>query len=292
MNTHFSIESAVNKRISVRNFADQPIEEEKNAALKRFVETVENPFHQNVNFHFFDLDHSIEGQKLGTYGVIRGAKHYLGASITPQPRALEALGYELEVIMLYLADVGLGTCWLGGTFDRKGFTQALDIGDQQILPAITPYGYAQDRRHLQEVLMRTFIQAHKRLNWDKLFFFNDFQTPLSKEQANEFSFVLEMVRLAPSASNKQPWRILYKDQQFHFYEYKLPGYSDVFPYDIQRIDMGIAAAHFELSAKEKGLNGAFVWDSDPAIPMPQFMQYVFSWIPVLQKAIHIHNVQD
>ncbi|MDP3305112.1 MAG: nitroreductase family protein [Erysipelotrichaceae bacterium] len=281
MNINFSIEEAVGKRVSVRNYTSQPIEDEKRTLLTEFLKGLENPFNQKVNFHFFDMDQSSEDQKLGTYGVIQKAKHFLGASIRPVPRALEALGYEMETVMLYLAHLDIGTCWLGGTFDRKGFVQALHVGENEILPAITPIGYAQSSRHLQEVLMRTFVQAHKRLEWSKLFFYNDFQTGLAKEQANNYTFALEMVRLAPSASNKQPWRILLKDGNVHFYEYKTPKYSDAFGYDIQRIDMGIAAAHFEHSVKELGMIGKFVWDVDPKVELPQHMEYVFSWIPLV-----------
>ena len=278
MNINFSIEEAVGKRVSVRNYTNQPIEEEKRALLVDFINQMDNPFNQKVNFHFFDMDNSSEDQKLGTYGVIQKAKHFLGASILPVPRALEASGYEMETVMLYLAHLDIGTCWLGGTFDRKGFAQALQVGDDEILPAITPIGYAQSSRHLQEVLMRTFIQAHKRLEWNKLFFFNDFQTPLTKETAGHFVFPLEMVRLAPSASNKQPWRILLKDGNIHFFEYKTPKYSDAFAYDIQRIDMGIAAAHFEHSVKELGMEGKFDWYADPKIALPEHVEYVFSWV--------------
>ena len=281
MNINFSIEEAVGKRVSVRNYTNQPIEEEKRALLVDFINQMDNPFNQKVNFHFFDMDNSSEDQKLGTYGVIQKAKHFLGASILPVPKALEASGYEMETVMLYLAHLDIGTCWLGGTFDRKGFAQALQVGDDEILPAITPIGYAQSSRHLQEVLMRTFIQAHKRLEWNKLFFFNDFQTPLTKETAGHFVFPLEMVRLAPSASNKQPWRLLVKEGVVHFYEYKTPKYSDAFAYDIQRIDMGIAAAHFEHAIKEMDKRGNFVWDADPKISLPEHVEYAFSWIPVV-----------
>lgn len=278
MNINFSIEEAVEKRVSVRNYSAQPIEEDKRAMLDEFIRQMDNPFNQKVNFHFFDMDKSSEDQKFGTYGVIQKAKHYLGASIKPAPFALEAVGYELETVMLYLAHLDIGTCWLGGTFDRKGFAQALNVGDDEILPAITPFGYAQTSRHLQEIVMRTFVQAHKRLEWNKLFFFNDFQTPLTKETAGHFVFPLEMVRLAPSASNKQPWRIILKDGNIHFYEYKTPGYSDVFPYDIQRIDMGIAAAHFEHAINKIGRSGNFVLDADLKISLPEHVEYVFSWV--------------
>lgn len=87
-----------------------------------------------------------------------------------------------------------------------------------------------------------------------------------------------MVRLGPSASNKQPWRLVIQDGSCHFYEYKTPGYTDRFPYDIQRIDMGIAAAHFDFAVKEKGLRGTFNTSSQPKIDLPEHVEYVFSWI--------------
>lgn len=100
----------------------------------------------------------------------------------------------------------------------------------------------------------------------------------SIEEAGDLAFSLEMVRLGPSASNKQPWRIVVDDQAAHFYEYKEPKYSEKFPYDIQKIDMGIAAAHFDLSSKEKGIGGYFKNDSDPGLYLPENMEYAFSWI--------------
>nr|WP_298845757.1 nitroreductase family protein [uncultured Clostridium sp.] len=83
---------------------------------------------------------------------------------------------------------------------------------------------------------------------------------------------------APSASNKQPWRILLKDSDFHFYKYKESLYSDRFPHDIQRVDMGIAAAHFDFPLKEKGIKGHFNTASKPKLALTENMKYVFSWI--------------
>jgi len=55
-------------------------------------------------------------------------------------------------------------------------------------------------------------------------------------------------------------------------------YSHMFPYDIQRIDIGIAAAHFDFSVKEKGIKGHFDTAYQPNIELPENMEYVFSWI--------------
>ena len=87
-----------------------------------------------------------------------------------------------------------------------------------------------------------------------------------------------MVRLGPSASNKQPWRIVKIDSFYHFYEYKEPGYSNMFSYDIQKIDMGIAAAHFHLAMMEKGRRVKIILNGDPNIKVPKNIEYVFSWM--------------
>lgn len=230
-------------------------------------------------------------EKLGTYGVIKGANQYIGTTIELEPMALEALGYEMEAVILYLAHLGIGTCWLGGTFDREGFADAMKIKEGEVFPIITPYGYAAANKHEMEIEMRKMIQADKRTEWSELFYKNDFKSSLTKEEAGDLAFALEMVRLAPSASNKQPWRILLKDGVCHFYEYKEPGYSDRFPYDIQRVDMGIAAAHFDFDLKEKSIKGDFNTLYEPKLELPPHMEYVFSWTRELKfnKLIYRKN---
>lgn len=277
MDINFSVEEAVIKRYSVRSYKEQVVETDMMKAIKSFVNSLDNPFGKKVNFHYLDNRDMKNEEKLGTYGVIKGAKQYIGVTIQLEPLALEAVGYELEAAILYLAHLGIGTCWLGGTFNRKGFAKAMNIGENEIFPIITPYGYAAEKKHMTEVLMRKIVKADQRKEWDKLFFKNDFQSPLSKKEAGDMEFPLEMVRLGPSASNKQPWRVLVKDNACHFYEYKEPGYSKGFQYDIQRVDMGIAAAHFDFAVKEKGLKGYFDTTSKPEVQLPDHIEYVFSW---------------
>lgn len=278
MNINFSVEETVKKRFSVRNYKDQPIEPDKQKAIESFIDSLDNPFGPDIKFHTLDIKTGSNTQKLGTYGVIKGARHYIGTTITLEPMALEALGYEFEALVLYLADLGLGTCWLGGTFDRQSFSSAMKIAAGEIFPIITPYGYAADHKHFKEKAMRKLIKADQRKEWHQLFFSDDFQSPLSEATAGDLAFALEMVRLGPSASNKQPWRILLNDDGCHFYEYKEPGYSKAFAYDIQRVDMGIAAAHFDFAMKERKIDGHFITSAQPEIDLPKHMEYVFSWI--------------
>lgn len=192
--------------------------------------------------------------------------------------ALEALGYEMETVMLYLAYEDLGSCWLGGTFSRKGFAKAMGIRENDLFPAVSPYGYAAPKMHTAESFMRKMIAADQRKPWEQLFFADDFSSPLTRQAAGDVVLPLDMLRLGPSASNKQPWRVLLKSGVWHFYKRKEPGYSAAFPYDIQRIDMGSAAAHFGLSAQEKGIKGHFEPGREPETALPDYLEYAYSWV--------------
>lgn len=124
MKVNFSVDEAVKKRYSVRNYSDKDISEELKKDIDAFVLQLDNPLGVKVHFHDLDLLTNSNDQKLGTYGVIKGARHYIGATVEKVPMALEALGYAFETLILYLAHKDIGTCWLGGTFDRKGFAAA------------------------------------------------------------------------------------------------------------------------------------------------------------------------
>lgn len=99
-----------------------------------------------------------------------------------------------------------------------------------------------------------------------------------------------MVRWGPSASNKQPWRIVHAGDAWHFYLQRTSGYGKdsllgklIGVEDVQRIDMGIAMCHFELSAKELGLAG--IWqNNEPGIKKPdQSTEYVVSWVELANR---------
>jgi hypothetical protein len=100
---------------------------------------------------------------------------------------------------------------------------------------------------------------------------------LTKTDTDEFAFPLEMLRLAPSAANKQPWRIVQDKSSYHFYKAKTLE-DNKLGIDIQRVDIGIAACHFHLSALEKGLPGRFEKLPEPEIQSPDQMNYIFSWV--------------
>lgn len=276
MKMDFPIEETVKKRHSVRSYLNCPVPAAQKEQIRNYIAGLSNPFSIEVSFHLLENTLSASGEKLGTYGVIKGASDFVGASVAPVELGLEAVGYSFEQLILYLTSLGFGTCWLGGTFDRSGFGAAMKLNKGELFPAISPVGYSQERRRAMDSVARFIAKSDQRLPWDKLFFKDDFSQPLTQAGAGEYAFPLEMLRLAPSAANKQPWRIILDRDTYHFYE--LHSMRDhKLGFDLQRTDVGIGACHFHLAAQERNLTGQFVKLSEPEIQKPSQMCYLFSW---------------
>lgn len=273
-----TIETQIRQRKSIRSYDSRPLtEKDKNLLLSEIEHILqeETPFPARIHIQLLEAREGTDTEKLGTYGVIRGASSFLGVTVENSETAPEAVGYTFEKVVLKATEMGLGTCWMAGTFNKDQFKRLLLVKEDEIFPIISPLGYPQERLNLVDKVFRKVGKSDQRKDWNELFFKDSFEQPLSREEAGEYVFALDMLRLAPSAANKQPWRIVYKDNVFHFFRVANP--SSNYPFDLQRLDAGIAACHFHLAAKEKELKGIFVYQEDKEILLPENTKYIFSW---------------
>ncbi len=230
-------------------------------------------------------DDASELRGLGTYGFIHGASGFLIGAAPTQGPSLESFGYAMEELVLLATDLGLGTCWLGGTFRRSSFSRRIARRRGECIPAVIALGVISDLAAARGGALRTRVGGSRRLAWDKLFFDGSFGAPLTPEAAGALAEPLEMLRLGPSASNRQPWRVVRQGSALHFFLQRARGYRGGFLWrllrvvDIQRVDIGIAMCHFELAAREQGLKGSWV-ARDTGIARPDSLtEYAISWQP-------------
>lgn len=271
------IAELISHRKSVRTYSNMPVAEEVRAKISEFASGLQGPFGVKTRLVLLDKakERTDEKVRLGTYGVISGAGLFMAGVVEKKERAMEELGYVLEEAILYMTHFGLGTCWLGGTFGRGEFSKAAAVQDNEYIPIVTPVGYASSLRTPIDILFKQPWRKERR-DWKELFYRDTFVTPLTAGEAGEYAGPLEMVRLAPSASNRQPWRVVKTDRDYHFYLAHTPGYDRLFGFDIQKIDMGIAMCHFALAAKEAGLAGK--WETaDPGLVKEGPVEYIVSW---------------
>lgn len=271
------IGETIKKRKSVRTYDGRPLTAADRAKLEEVIEEVcsgESPFPGKLRITVLEAGSSAETERLGTYGVIKGARSFLCVTAENTEGVMEAVGYNFEKLVLAATEMGLGTCWMAGTFKRNSFENALEIGEKEIFPIISPIGYEAEKSSFMGNMFRTFSKAGTRKAFGEVFRNGDFGIELTAEDAGEYAFPLEMVRLAPSAVNRQPWRVVMKEGNFHFYKENMAGGK--ISLDLQRLDVAIGACHFHLAAESRGLAGSFVKEK-PELEAPAGMEYMFTW---------------
>lgn len=277
-----TITEVIEERTSRRTYEMQLIEQDMK---QRLIETlklsgIETPFStyaKNCRFKLvaipeFDIN---KRKKIGTHGLIKGAQEFIVGAVENSDYNREHFGYLMELIILIATDMGLGTCWLGGFFNRSLFSEKINCTPNEIVPAITPIGYFPEKRRSKEKIIRIALKADQRKPWEQLYFEESFDKPLLRKNAGRFSTLFEMVRLGPSASNRQPWRIVKElnRNNFHFYTIEGKGlYKQFLP-----LDIGIATCHWDLTAKEIGIEGNWEINQSDILGSEKF-NYVISWI--------------
>ena len=255
---------AMKERRSVRSFNGAPLSPEQISDLHKAIEDSYTLFGGKITIRlkYFDLKGDF---KPSTYGVIKGASDYFLMAIGEGEESALTAGFQFEQIVLKAWEMGLGTCWIAGTYKGSQFDQGEKWPEGESLKIICPVGVPEKQRMMEKV-MRFTVGSNKRKPFSELFFENDFKTPLSTE--NKFAESLEMLRVAPSSTNSQPWRVLVKGDEVLFY-YK-PKSS------IAVLDMGIGICHFYETEKYKGLNGKFEKTKDYPQP-PEDWRYLNSY---------------
>lgn len=252
----------VKARRSVRSFDGRALSAEDRAALEDFARTVENPYGIKVDFVFLDA----QANGLSS-PVITGETLYVAAKAKKQPHVEEAIGFSLEKLVLFARSRGIGTTWIGGTMNRALFEKAAGLKAGELMPCVSPLGYPAAKMSMRETLMRRAAKADERQNAETLFFDGAFGVPL-REENEAVKTALEMVRLAPSAVNRQPWRVVRVGRAYHFYLKHSKGYVGEATGDLQKVDMGIALCHFLTGAA-----GDFKL-ADPGLTTEKEIEYI------------------
>ena len=258
----------MNKRRSVRTFDGKLLTAEDREKIETYCASVSNPYGLPVEFRL--LEPAAHGLKSP---VLNGETLYLAGKMKRAEHFEEAFGYTFEDVVMYAWSQGIASVWIGGTMNREAFEKAVDLQADEVMPCVTPLGYAGKKMSVREVMMRKGIKADTRISSDRLFFDGMYDRALGTPDDQALADALEDVRWAPSAVNKQPWRIILDGQEAHFYEKPDKGYVSEAHGDLQLIDVGIAMYHFDRSMRDAGHETEFAFD-DPGIAVPEDVHYV------------------
>ena len=270
----------IETRISTRTFTETPLTPTHLEKISTFLENPKNqvgPFGHKIEFKWVLETGSQKKEQIGTYGFIQNAQGYILGSSTNDTQEIFDYAYVLENIVLYLTSLNIGTCWLGGRFRKQEAMSLLSLAKNEIIPAITTIGYIKEKPRLRDQVVRRVLKAKKRKPEDQLFFYETFEEPLG-ERAGDFQQALHYVRVAPSAQNKQPWRLVFSADfaQVHFYVASPLGTHPLYMCDPAYLDIGIAYYHFKAGLDEAGIAGK-IFTEEPEIEKPEEYSYITTW---------------
>lgn len=250
-----NIIEAIKERRSVRNYNGSGLSKQQREELENAASSAVSPFGGNVTIRLKSFDIK-DGFKPSTYGMIKGAVDFFLLGIKDDKQSALTAGFKFEQVVLKAWQMGLGTCWIAATFKGTDFERGEQWPDGEELRIICPVGVAA-KQSILERATRLALGSKNRKPFDKLFFNDNFQTPY--DSSGRFGEALEMMRLAPSSTNSQPWRALVCGDTVHFY------YVPKSPASV--LDCGIGLCHFFETEKFNHKSGTFEEVSNaPAAP--------------------------
>jgi len=194
---------------------------------------------------------------IGSYGLVQNPPHLL-VGILPEESDMARLdlGYVLEHVVLEATHLGLGTCWITGSYDAQRAGDAVGLAPGEIAAAVCALGYPDEGRwgRFHSHTIRQLARGHRRKPLTHIVFSGHWGRAWSPDVGNQaLVTILEHARLSPSASNRQPWRFIVRPDDV------VLALTRPAP-----IDGGIVMAHLALASTALGRRGRWKvrWGDD------------------------------
>ena len=251
-----TIAEVLKSRHSTRSYSTREISDDIIKKIKAEI-TLINTVEAGMHFSLVeDSPDAFEGFGK-SYGMFSGVRNYIAAVVElSYPDTYERAGFFGEQLVIKATELGLGTCFVGGTFDSASVPVQLRAG-WKILFVIT-IGYpAEKSQTLISGLAMKMIHRHNRKPAD---FFE--KVDMGYEKAiSLYPYLedgLEALACAPSTLNHQPVRIYVEqvaDETLLCAKVDKPDNTD------NLIDLGIGKYNFALATGgvwNWGNGGSFV----------------------------------
>ncbi len=256
---------AIPDRYSVRSYRKRPVRED---ALRRIEELLRgfSPLCEKARGYLIT-----EGAQRIFTGLLGPVGRVANASVAVAfaadfhlPRHMEAVGYLGEGIVLEATSLGLGTCWMTGSFSRERVLARVNLPAGWKVIAVTPLGYGAKRKTLGDSALRALFKSDSRKPLSEIV------TGLPRARwPKGLKEALEAARWAPSPGNSQPWRFRVDKDGVTLYA----DTGEVNFNSVKRLSCGIAMLHFEVACAASGIEGTWRFPR-PGVPIIAKYRYL------------------
>lgn len=237
--------TAIDQRISRRTYQAKALSDDDARRLREVIDEYAQPL-GGGRMELVVGDPRAFGGLTASYGLFSGVENFIVlVSTTGDEDSTEKLGYYGELVSLAATQLGLGTCFVGGTFDKARIPVKLRAGER--VSAVIAVGYVDGNPKGKEKMVRDVLHRKTKSVQEMS---EGFGTP-----PPWFTDGVRAAQKAPSAMNRQP-------AVFRFDSPVISAAVDNAKEWSQLMDLGIAKAHFAIGAGggywEWGNHGQFV----------------------------------
>lgn len=261
-----TIIEAMESRVSTRSFDGAGLDASETTHLAAMLESVSReptPFGNSVRLALAGgvgvvSNDAAKPVRLGTYGLIAGVSAFIVPAVLPGIGAMEDAGFIIEKAVLEATAMGWASCWIGGVFSRSKAAEVVAAADGELVPAVIALGKPAGRRSLADRIVTRAAKARSRKSLESLIFSHDGSGLDGGSLSEPWLTVVQVLRGAPSASNKQPWRLTRLPEDggwLMFLDEDRVYNNSLGEVHIQNIDIGIGMLHFQEAAAALGMAG-------------------------------------
>lgn len=238
------------KRKSVRKYGETALDKKTLEDISSYFATIK-PMYKDIKIEM----RIVKEESVKNLLPIK-APYYILVSSENKEGYLTNAGFMLQQVDLFLSAKGLGSCWVGMAKPKKKI-----IKDSELEYVIAlAFGNPAENLHRED------LSEFKRKNIEEI------------RDANEEDELIETARLAPSATNSQPWFFRIDNSRIHAYCIKSNFIKAIVYKKMNQIDMGIAICHLWIAAKHCDNDLKFTIDKEAAENPPEGYYYITSLI--------------
>lgn len=238
------------RRKSIRDYDLTPLDERTLGKIQDELNSLK-PLYENI-----ETDLRIISQDDVNQRMMKKAPHYIAAFSESKEGYKTNIGFMLQQMDLFFSAKGIGSCWQGIPKPSKDVLKSSQL-EFVILMA---FGWSKVPLH------RKSIMQFKRKPLQKM-------SDMDDNEANE---LLEVVRLAPSATNSQPWFLKGDKHIIHVYSLKPNIIRAIILKRYIPIDIGIALYYLEVAARHFAKTTHYIIDENAEKNSPHGYEYVSS----------------
>lgn len=242
-------------RKSIRKYDMRPLDADKLKEIRSFIDKIK-PLDAGIKTEFSII--GLEAANGGLFAI--KAPHYMVVCSETKGDYLMNAGFMMQQVDLFLAQSGIGACWLGMTKPNKEFI--LEQGMEFII--VLAFGLP------TEPLYRSSLPEFKRRSLAEL-------TDIKDVTGDpDLLSILEAARLAPSATNSQPWYFSGTPGAIVVSRARLNPLKLLIYNRMNQIDIGICLCHIWISATKIGKMTTFIRETGESAKALKGYEYIMT----------------